>query len=89
MNLLFCLLAGAAIGWIACSVLKLNAARGLVFSAAIGAIGAYFGGRILAPAFVSGADEATSLSLLAFVIASASALAVLKIADVLYRRFEF
>ena len=88
MSLLMCLLAGAAIGWIACSVLKLNAARGLFFSTVIGAIGAYFGGRVLAPVFVSGADEATSLSLLAFVIASASALLVVKIADILYRRFQ-
>ena len=89
MNLLLCLLAGAAIGWIACSVLKLNAARGLFLSAVIGAIGAYFGARILAPVFVSGADEAASLGLRAFLIASASALVAVKIADIVYRRFEF
>ena len=89
MNLLLCLLAGAAIGWIGCSVLKLNAARGLFFSAVIGAIGAYFGGRILAPVFVSGADEASSIGVLPFLIASASALVAVKIADMLYRRFQF
>jgi uncharacterized membrane protein YeaQ/YmgE (transglycosylase-associated protein family) len=89
MNLLLCLLAGAAVGSIAYSVLNLNAARGLFFSAVVGAIGAYFGGRILAPAFVSGSDEATSLSLVAFFIATTSALVVVKIADSLYRRFQF
>jgi uncharacterized membrane protein YeaQ/YmgE (transglycosylase-associated protein family) len=89
MNLLLCLIAGAAIGWIACSVLKLNAARGLFFSAVIGAIGAYFGGRILAPVFIGGADEATGLGVLPFLNASASALVVVKVADILYRRFQF
>jgi len=89
MNLLLCLLAGAAVGWIACSVLKLNAARGLFFSAVVGAIGAYFGGCILAPVFVGRADEATGLGLVAFLIASASALVMVKIADILYRRFQF
>jgi uncharacterized membrane protein YeaQ/YmgE (transglycosylase-associated protein family) len=89
MNLLIWLLAGAAIGWIACSVLNLNAARGLVVSAIIGSIGAYFGGRILAPVFVNGADEAGGFSLLALLIASASAYVVIRIADLLYRRFQF
>ena len=89
MNLLLCLLAGAAIGWIACSVLKLNAERGPFFSAVIGAIGAYFGGRILAPVFIGSADEAAGLGVLPFLIASASALVVVKVADILYRRFQF
>jgi uncharacterized membrane protein YeaQ/YmgE (transglycosylase-associated protein family) len=89
MNLMLCLLAGAAVGWIASSVLKLNAARSLVVCAVIGAIGAYFGGRILAPVFVSRAEDASGFDLTALLIASASAMVLIKIADIVYRRFEF
>ncbi len=90
MNLMLCLLVGAGVGWIASSVLKLNAARSLLVCAVIGAIGAYFGGRILAPVFMSGSDEAApGVDLAALLIASASAMVLIKIADVVYRRFEF
>jgi uncharacterized membrane protein YeaQ/YmgE (transglycosylase-associated protein family) len=89
MNLMLCLLAGAAVGWLASSVLKLNAARSLLVCVVIGAIGAYFGGRILAPVFVSGSDEASGVDLAALLIASASAMVLIKIADVVYRRFQF
>ena len=89
MNLMSCLLVGAAVGWIASSILNLNAARSPLVCAVIGAIGAYFGGRILAPVFVSGADEASGFDLAALLIASASAMVLIKIADVVYRRFEF
>jgi uncharacterized membrane protein YeaQ/YmgE (transglycosylase-associated protein family) len=85
---MLCLLAGAAVGWFASSVFKLNA-RSPFISAVIGAIGGYFGGRILAPVFVSAAEGAPSFDPAALLIASASALVLIKIADVVYRRFEF
>ena len=89
MNLMLCLLVGAAVGWIASSVLNLNAARSRLASTVIGAIGAYFGGRILAPVFAARTDETVGFDLAALLIASVSALVVIKIADVLHRRFKF
>jgi uncharacterized membrane protein YeaQ/YmgE (transglycosylase-associated protein family) len=89
MNILIWLLAGGAVGWIACSVLNLNAARGLMVSAIIGVLAAFVGGYLLAPAFGVGVDETGGFSAFALLVASASAIAALTIADMLYERFEF
>ena len=89
MNVIVWLLAGAAVGWVACSALNLNAGRGLVVSALIGVVGAFFGGHVLAQAFGGEANAAGGFSPFALLVASVSALATLKIADVVYERFEF
>ena len=89
MNVVMWLLTGAAVGWVACSALHLNVARGLVVSAVIGVLGAYFGGHMLAPAVGGSLDEAGGFNPLALLMAAVSAIACLKVADMVYERFDF
>ncbi|MGZ9006149.1 MAG: GlsB/YeaQ/YmgE family stress response membrane protein [Burkholderiales bacterium] len=83
MNVLIWVLAGGAVGWIACSALHLNAGRGIVFSMLVGALAGYFGGSVVAPVF-RGTVEAGGFNVWTLVVASVSALGVLKIADMVY-----
>ena len=88
MNLIMWLTAGGALGWIAYSMLDMNEGRGLMVSATIGAFAALFGGNVLAPLFA--APLATSaLSGIALTLACLSAMASLKVADLVYERFGF
>ena len=89
MKVVIWLLAGGALGWVACSALHLNVARGLVMSAVIGVLGAYFGGHVLTPVVGGGVDATAGFNALALLVACASALACLKIADMMYERFDF
>jgi uncharacterized membrane protein YeaQ/YmgE (transglycosylase-associated protein family) len=89
MNIVIWMLAGGIAGWIACSALKLNVERGLVVSAVIGVVGAFFGGHVVAAAFSGGVSPSGAFNPVALLIASATAIVALKIADVVYRRFEF
>lgn len=87
MNVVLWLLAGGAIGWIACANWKLNQHRGLVVSALIGTGGAFFGGHVLAPVLGTGVD-ADGFAPLALIVASASALFLLTLSDMMYERFD-
>ena len=88
MNVVIWILAGAAAGWVGCTALHLNAARGLVFSAVIGAVSAFFGGNILAPMFATPA-VAGDFSPFALLIAFTTAVASLSITDMVHERFGF
>jgi uncharacterized membrane protein YeaQ/YmgE (transglycosylase-associated protein family) len=86
MNVLIWLLGGAVAGWITCSVLQLDVARGLTVSTIIGIVGAFFGGNALAPApALTGFPGASVLSPFAVLVASVSAIACLKIAGMLHK----
>jgi uncharacterized membrane protein YeaQ/YmgE (transglycosylase-associated protein family) len=89
MSVLIWVLAGGTVGWIACSALHLNAGRGIVFSILVGALAGYFGGSVMAPIFSGSVEGAGGFNVWALVVASVSAIAVLKIADMVYERFEF
>ena len=83
------LLAGAILAWIAFSFLNWNAGRGLIVSAIIGVGAAFLGGNILAPMFGGAINEAGGISPFALVTAAATAIAFLKIADIVYERYQF
>ena len=88
MNVMIWILAGGVAGWVGCTALHMNAARGLVLSAVIGAAGAFFGGNILAPMF--GAHSVPSdFSPFALLIAFTTAVAFLSISDMVYERFGY
>ena len=82
-------LAGATLAWIAFSFLNWNAGRGLIVSAVIGVGAAFLGGKVLAPAFGGAINEAGGISPFALVVAAVTAIALLKIADIVYERFQF
>ena len=89
MNVMIWMVAGGIVGWVACTALHLNAARGLVVSAIIGIAGAFFGGHVLAPIFGAAVGETGAFSPFALLVAAASAIACLTISDMMYERFGF
>ena len=90
MNVMLWFLAGGALGWITCAAFNLNTARGLVISALIGMAGAFFGGHVLTTAFGWSLQEgATGFNPFALAMAAATAIACLKVADMLHDRFGF
>lgn len=85
MNVILWILAGGIVGWVGCSALHVNASRGLVLSAIIGAVGAFFGGNVLAPIFGMLAVRG-DFSPFALLIAFTSAVVCLSISDMMYER---
>ena len=83
------LFAGGAAGWITCSVLDLDARRGLTVSAIIGLVGALFGGEALAPVYGAGGVNETALrGPFAVLVVCVGAIACLKLASIAYRAFR-
>ena len=80
------ILAGGAVGWVGCSALHVNAARGVVLSTIIGGVAAFFGGNVLAPILGPPAVMG-DFSPFALLIAFTSAVASLSISDMMYERF--
>ena len=89
LNIMLWITAGAAIGWIACTALNRNAARGAVIAAIIGMAGAFFGGDVLAPILGSVAEDSGAFRPFALVVAIATAVAFVSIGDKVYERFGF
>ena len=89
MNVMIWMVAGGVVGWVACTAMHLNAARGLVVSAVIGVVGAFFGGHVLAPIFGAAVSETGAFSPFALIVAGATAIACLTISDMMYERFGF
>ena len=88
MNTIVWIVAGAALAWLAFSWLKFNRYRGLIAALAIGALGAYVGGSVVAPLLAQAtADTPGEFRPFAFIVASACAAACLLISDMVYERF--
>jgi uncharacterized membrane protein YeaQ/YmgE (transglycosylase-associated protein family) len=87
MNIAMWVLAGGAVGWITFTYLRFNAARGLVISVIIGAIGGFFGGNDLAPMLGAVTDSPNVFNLFSMFIALAGAAGCLGISHLLSRRF--
>jgi len=89
MNVVLWLLAGGAVGWVACSALDVNAGRGLVVSAIIGVVGAFFGGHVLAPILNGATLVPGDFSPFALLMAAATAVGAVVVSDMMYERFGF
>ena len=89
MDIIVWVLMGAAVAWVAFSFLNWNPGRGLVISAIIGVGATFFGGNVLAPMFGSGTTDGTGFSPFALIVAAVTAVAFLKIADIVHERFQF
>jgi uncharacterized membrane protein YeaQ/YmgE (transglycosylase-associated protein family) len=87
VNIAMCVLAGAALGWIAFAYMRINAARGLVISVIIGAVGGFFGGNVLAPMLGAAVDTPNIFNPFSTLVAVASAAGCLAIGNLLSRRF--
>lgn len=87
MNAIVWILAGAALAWLAFSYLDYNRGRGLVIALVIGALGAYFGGSVIAPLLGHGGGPSGEFMPFALVVAGATAAALLYLGDLLYERY--
>jgi uncharacterized membrane protein YeaQ/YmgE (transglycosylase-associated protein family) len=87
MNIIIWVLAGAAIGWVGYAGMHVNSERGLLISIIIGVAGGFFGGNVLAPIFGDAQVDPSAFSLLAFLVAVASAVGCVTITDMIYERY--
>lgn len=89
MDIIVWVLIGAALAWVAFSFLNWNPGRGLIISAIIGVGAAFFGGNVLAPMFDGSTTDGTGFSPFALIVAAVTAIAFLKIADIVHERYQF
>lgn len=87
MNIVIWVLAGAAIGWVGYAGMHVNSERGLFISVVIGITGGFFGGNVLAPMFGTAPADPSAFSLLAFLVAVASAVGCVTLTDMIYERY--
>lgn len=87
MDIVTWILAGAVVGWISFSLLRFNFKRGFVFSLIIGIVGSLLGGAALAPLLETVPVNAGEINPFSIFTASATALALLTITDMVHKRF--
>ena len=87
MNVFMWIAAGALLGWAGFAMLGINKARGPVVSLIIGAVGGFFGGKVLAPMFTAAAIPGDfSVSALLFAVAMATLF--LTVANFVHNRWD-
>lgn len=86
MNIAIWILAGGILGWIGYAFMGYNAERAKVVPILIGAVGGFFGGKVVAPMFTAGAVP-VSFSMVALLFAVALAVAFLALGDFVYNRW--
>jgi len=88
MNIAIWIMCGAILGWIFFSFLRTNMQWGLVISIIIGIVGGFFGGNVLSPMLGVVTDRPNDFSLVALVLALASAAGLLVISDQVSKRLD-
>jgi uncharacterized membrane protein YeaQ/YmgE (transglycosylase-associated protein family) len=87
MNIPMWIIAGAVVGWIACSMLNVNEKRGLAVSIVVGAVGGFLGGNVLAPMLGAAVDTPNDFSGFSLLIAMGTAAGCLVVGSLLGRRY--
>jgi uncharacterized membrane protein YeaQ/YmgE (transglycosylase-associated protein family) len=87
MNIAIWILAGAALGWAAFTLLGINEERGTITSVIIGAFGGVIGGQVVAPMMSSAPIVSGNFNIQALFMAAVSASACLVIGNLVERRF--
>ena len=87
MNIVMWMLAGGVIGWVGFAYLGFNEMRGTVVSTIIGMVGGLLGGQVFAPVFGAAAAVPGDFSMMALLVALASAAACLAAANLVHNRF--
>jgi uncharacterized membrane protein YeaQ/YmgE (transglycosylase-associated protein family) len=87
MNIPIWIIAGAVVGWIGCSMLNVNEKWGLAVSIAIGAVGGFFGGKVLAPILGAVTDTPNEFSALSLIVAMGTAAGCLVAGKLLDQRY--
>jgi uncharacterized membrane protein YeaQ/YmgE (transglycosylase-associated protein family) len=86
MNIAMWILAGGSLGWAGCAFLGFNEGRGNLVSIIIGAIGGFFGGKMVAPMFAA-ASVTGDFSSSALLVAAAVAAAFLGVGHLVHNRW--
>ena len=87
MNIVMWILAGAALGWAAFTLLGINEERGTIASIIIGAFGGIIGGQVVAPMMSSAPMVSGAFNIQALFIAAISASVCLTVGNMIERRF--
>ena len=87
MDALLWAVAGALSGWVGFKFVGANAQRGLRVSVAIGVIGAFCGGYLLAPMMGDSAAMADAFNPGTLLVVLASSAVCLTVSDMVWRRF--
>ena len=87
MNIALWILAGGALGWAGYALIGYNEERGLVVTVIIGALGGFFGGKVIAPALSAVATVPDAFNTTALFFAAAFAAVFLFLGNVSYRRW--
>jgi len=87
MNIAMWILAGAALGWSAYTLLGINEQRGTIASIILGAMGGVIGGQLVAPMMSSAPIVSGDFNIQALFIAAVSASACLAIGNMIEQRF--
>ena len=86
MNIALWILAGGILGWVGYAFLGFNAERAKFVPILIGAVGGFFGGKVIAPMFTAVAMP-VNFSMVALLFAVAIAAAFLAASNFLYNRW--
>ena len=89
MNVSLWILAGGLLGGLGFAYLDNNSGRGLIIAVVIGAVGAFFGGNVLAPVFDLSVADAAAFRPFALMLACVSAVVALSVSDLVYERYGF
>jgi uncharacterized membrane protein YeaQ/YmgE (transglycosylase-associated protein family) len=87
VNIALWILAGGALGWLGYAVIGINQERGLMVSIVIGAVGGFFGGKVIAPALSAAAAMPDAFNATALFFAAAFAAAFLFLGNVSHQRW--
>ena len=87
MNVTMWILAGAAVGWAAMALLKLNTNRSMLASVVIGMVAGFLGGFLLSPMLGGSAVDAGNFNPFSLFMAFASAACCLIAGDMIHKRF--
>ncbi len=87
MNVVMWMLAGGILGWVGYKFLDFNEGRGMIVSIIIGAVGGFFGGKIIAPMFTAAAAVPADFSASALFFAAAVAAAFLAAGNLIHNRW--
>jgi uncharacterized membrane protein YeaQ/YmgE (transglycosylase-associated protein family) len=87
MNIAVWMLAGGILGWAGYSLWGFNEGRGVKVSVIIGALGGLFGGKVIAPIFITAGAVPGDFSMPALFFAAAVAAISLAVGNLVYDRW--
>ena len=84
MDFIIWLIVGGVIGWLASLIMKTDAQQGILLNVVVGIVGAFIGGRLIAP-LIGGTTGTGEFNFMGFIAALIGAIILLAIIN-LFRR---